>query len=75
MVRYNKKGGREMNKLVRFEVNRNIADLLIAQSNLILDVIEGKVNIIDATNIYYSNISDLDKLRERLRKIRKKIRI
>ena len=52
-------------------ISREVAELLIIQSNAILDCIEKKQSIVEVTNISGAKIDGLEELRNRLRKLRR----
>jgi len=51
------------------DINRIIAKVLIAQSNKMLDCIEGKVSILEATSLFPAKATEIDKLRARLKRV------
>ena len=54
----------------RSSIDRVIAQLLIEQSDAVLNAIEGEVSIVEVTSFVGGKGDDLDRLRARIRKIK-----
>jgi hypothetical protein len=67
-----KKGLWEMNNSVG-EITRIVCQEMIAQSNLVLDCVEGKIPVLLATEIYPCEAKDIDDLRARIYNIRQRL--
>lgn len=59
---------------MNLKIEQTIANLLIKQSNRILNIIEGKTNIIDAISVNGGSGDKLGKLYARLKEVREQLK-